>query len=96
MHPYEATASQILAQLRDGSLTVEQYAQSLLSRIEQRDDDVKAWAYLNPDLIIQRAKELDQIPKAERGPLHGIAIGVKDVIFTKGSVTCLVLWMVNN
>jgi Asp-tRNA(Asn)/Glu-tRNA(Gln) amidotransferase A subunit family amidase len=31
-----------------------------------------------------QAEALDAVPKAERGPLHGVAIAVKDVIYTKG------------
>ena len=85
--PYQLTATQALAKFKDASLTVEQYAKSLLSRIEARDPAVKAWAYLNPDLVLERAKELDKVPLAERGPLHGVAIGVKDVIFTKDMPT---------
>jgi Asp-tRNA(Asn)/Glu-tRNA(Gln) amidotransferase A subunit family amidase len=71
----------------DDELTVEAYAKSLLSRIKERDETVKAWAYLSPDFVLERARELDQTPKEKRGPLHGIAIGVKDVILTKDMPT---------
>lgn len=70
--------------MKDGSLTVEAYANSLLTRIKERDHIVKAWVYLDPEFVIEQAKKLDQIPKEERGPLHGVAVGVKDVILTKG------------
>jgi amidase len=82
--PYRLSASEALALMKNGSLTVEAYANSLLKRIRERDHVVKAWAYLDPDLVISQAKKLDQIPPGKRGPLHGIAVGVKDVIFTKG------------
>lgn len=82
--PYRLTATQALALMRNGDLTVEDYAKSLLSRISKRDHVVKAWAYLNPEFVLEQAKKLDQIPAGKRGPLHGIAIGVKDVILTKG------------
>ena len=52
--------------------------------VVERDHVVKAWAYLNPDFVLAQAKKLDQIPPENRGPLHGIAVGVKDVILTKG------------
>lgn len=89
--PYRLTASQALALMKKGDLTVEDYAKSLLARIKARDDEVKAWVYLDPDFVIEQAKKLDAIPAEERGPLHGIAIGVKDVILTKGLL--LPLWM---
>lgn len=84
MEPYRLTATQVVERFKSESLTVEQYARSLLSRIEQRDSAVKAWAFLNPELVMQQARQLDNVPYKERGPLHGVAIGVKDVIYTKG------------
>jgi hypothetical protein len=83
--PYRLTASQALALMQKGELTVEDYAKSLLARIKARDDVVKAWAFLNPELVLTQARKLDQIPAEKRGPLHGVAIGVKDVILTKGT-----------
>lgn len=82
--PWQVTASEALQAFGNDSLTVEDYAKSLLKRIEDRDDAVKAWAYLNPTLVLEQAKALDKIPKEKRGPLHGVAVGVKDVIYTKG------------
>jgi Asp-tRNA(Asn)/Glu-tRNA(Gln) amidotransferase A subunit family amidase len=52
-----------------------------------RDATVHAWAYLDSELVLQRARELDQIPLEKRGPLHGVAVGVKDVILTKDMPT---------
>lgn len=83
---YRQTASQILQLLQKGDLSVEEYAKALLARIKERDDAVRAWAYLDPEYVLAQARELDQIPSEQRGPLHGIAIGVKDVILTKGNV----------
>lgn len=84
MEPYQLTATQALAKFKDGSLTIENYARSLLARIEKRDEAVKAWAYLNPEYVIEQAKKLDQVPFEKRGPLHGVAVAVKDIIYTKG------------
>jgi Asp-tRNA(Asn)/Glu-tRNA(Gln) amidotransferase A subunit family amidase len=81
--PFRLTASQAQAQFFDGTLTVEAYVKSLLSRIEARDSVVHAWAYLDPELVLQRARELDRVPPERRGPLHGVAVAVKDVILTK-------------
>lgn len=82
--PYLLTATAAHNLMIEGSLSVEDYANSLLSRISLRDDQVKAWAYLNPNYVLEQAQILDAVPASERGPLHGIAIGVKDVILTKG------------
>ncbi|CRK14480.1 hypothetical protein BN1723_017393 [Verticillium longisporum] len=87
---YRLTASEVAARVRSGQVTIEEYARSLLSRIEARDPVVKAWAYLDPERVIAEARRLDQVPLEERGPLHGVAIGVKDVIYTKADAlkTC--------
>lgn len=87
MEPFRLTASQAQAKFKDGSLTVEQYAKSLLDRIAARDDTVHAWAYLNPELVLESARALDAIPPEKRGPLHGVAVGVKDVIYTRDMPT---------
>lgn len=82
--PYRLTASEVLARINSGELTVEQYARSLLTRIKPRDPVVKAWAYLDPEHVIEEARRLDEVPIDKRGPFHGVAIAVKDVIYTKG------------
>ena len=84
IEPYRLTASEAVAKFKANELTVEKYAQSLLSRVQERDSVVKAWAYLSPEYVLEQARSLDKIPPEKRGPLHGVAIGVKDVIYTKG------------
>ncbi len=86
--PYRLTASGARDQIRLGALTVEDYAKSLLSRISRRDSIVRAWAHFDPDFVLKQARDLDQIPAEQRGPLHGVAVGVKDVIYTKGVALC--------
>jgi hypothetical protein len=83
---YRLTATEVSAKIKAGETSVEEYAKSLLARIEARDEAVQAWAYLDPEYVIKQAKALDAVPQAERGPLHGIAIAVKDVIYTKGEL----------
>ncbi|KAF6825196.1 amidase [Colletotrichum plurivorum] len=87
VEPYRLTASQVKAEIGAGRLTVEQYARSLLSHIEKRDPVVKAWEYINPEQVIEQAKKLDAIPPEQRGPLHGVSVAVKDVIYTKDMPT---------
>ena len=40
----------------------------------------------DPQLVLSQARVLDRIPQTERGPLHGVAIGIKDVINTTGTI----------
>ncbi|KAK1092039.1 hypothetical protein LTR48_005122 [Friedmanniomyces endolithicus] len=85
--PWRLTAAEVLPLLRTGQLTVTDYVKSLLERIQARDPVVKAWIWIEPSLILQRAKELDGLPAEQRGPLHGLPIAVKDVILTKDMPT---------
>lgn len=43
----------------------------------------------DPDLVLSEARRLDQIPLEQRGPLHGVPVGIKDVMDTKGTTRCL-------
>ncbi|KEY73632.1 hypothetical protein S7711_09673 [Stachybotrys chartarum IBT 7711] len=86
-HAYLLTASEVATQIRAGTMTVEEYARSLLRRIDDRDSAVKAWAYIDKKYVIEQAKALDKVPFANRGPLHGVPVAVKDVIYTKDMPT---------
>lgn len=85
-HPdaYKLTASEAAAVMKRGSFTVEDYATSLLARIADRDAKVEAWVHLDAEFVLRQARELDQVPVDKRGPLHGVAVGIKDNINTKG------------
>ncbi|KAF2622808.1 amidase signature enzyme [Macroventuria anomochaeta] len=84
---YRCTATQILTKIKAGEISVKDYATSLLERIAARDEAVQAWAFLDPAYVMEQAKALDAVPLAEREPLHGVAIAVKDVIYTKDMPT---------
>ena len=61
-------------------MTAVQDAEAALRRIDEREGDVRAWAHLDRALIMQGANALDRVPA--RGPLHGVTVGVKDIILT--------------
>ena len=74
------SASEMARMIARGELSSEAVVSACLARIEERDSVVRAWAYLDPDLALQQARARDREPN--RGPLHGVPIGVKDVIDT--------------
>ncbi|KAF4975938.1 hypothetical protein FZEAL_7355 [Fusarium zealandicum] len=84
---WRLTASEALSRIHADELSVQGYAESLLQRVKARDEQVKAWAYLDESAIIEQARALDAVPKKKRGPLHGLPIAVKDVIYTKDMPT---------
>ncbi len=83
--PYELTLGQMAQAIRAGNLTSETLVSSCLARIAQVDPAVLAWASLDTKAALARAKQLDK--EAPRSLLHGIPIGVKDIIDTTDFIT---------
>ncbi|MET3615014.1 Asp-tRNA(Asn)/Glu-tRNA(Gln) amidotransferase A subunit family amidase [Rhizobium aquaticum] len=84
--PNRLTATQALEALKTGRLTATDLVKACLQRIEIRDGDVRAWLHLNP-YALRLAAELDALPREQRGKLHGLPIGIKDVFETKDMPT---------
>jgi len=76
--PNALTATELSTRIDAGTLTAEAIVRSCLERINARDSDVLAWAHLARDAALERARALDRGPRA--GLLHGIPIGIKDII----------------
>jgi len=68
--------------LRSGELGAAEFTAACLEAIEAREGELHAWAHLDPEQALARARVLDRLPAGERGPLHGIPVGVKDIIDT--------------
>ncbi|KAK8870135.1 hypothetical protein IAR55_000705 [Kwoniella newhampshirensis] len=79
---HKLSATEVVALTRSGKLSVED-AKALIARVQERDPVVKGWAHFDPEIVLASARALDKIPTEKRGPLHGVAVGVKDVIYTK-------------
>jgi Asp-tRNA(Asn)/Glu-tRNA(Gln) amidotransferase A subunit family amidase len=74
------SARDTAARIASGSLTAEAATRACLDRIAAREAVVGAWQYLDPDRAIAEARQRDRSGPA--GPLHGVPIGVKDLIDT--------------
>lgn len=66
--------------IASGSLTSETLVRAYLDRIAEREPAVRAWQHLDPSQAIAAAQARDKGPA--RGPLHGVPIGVKDIMDT--------------
>jgi Asp-tRNA(Asn)/Glu-tRNA(Gln) amidotransferase A subunit family amidase len=75
--------------IREGNTTCVDVLQRCLKQIEMWEPEVKAWVQVDHDGALAQAKELDAEAKRGhfRGPLHGIPIGIKDIIDVAGFVT---------
>ncbi len=79
------SASDAAARIAAGEITSEAVVADCLARIRARDPAIGAWAYVDPDRAVEQARLLDRTPRL--GPLHGIPVGVKDVLDTRDMPT---------
>jgi aspartyl-tRNA(Asn)/glutamyl-tRNA(Gln) amidotransferase subunit A len=68
--------------IRSGKLSPIELLEQCLARIDRYEDRVRAWVYLDREGAREQAERLTAELKQNnyRGPLHGIPIGIKDII----------------
>lgn len=66
--------------IAEGSLTSEALVQACLDRIAERESQVGAWAHIDAERALTEARARDK--QAPRGSLHGVPVGLKDIIDT--------------
>jgi Asp-tRNA(Asn)/Glu-tRNA(Gln) amidotransferase A subunit family amidase len=81
----ELGATAAIRLLRDGSLTSEALVRACLDRIARDEPRLHAWAHLDPDGAIAGARAVDA--RGRPGPLHGLPVGIKDIIDTADAPT---------
>ncbi len=83
--PSRLTAARAREALASGRLTAEALARDCLARIETRDPQVRAWSHVDPALVLAQARECDRAGRP--GKLHGLPVGIKDIILTRDMPT---------
>ncbi len=85
----ELSACEAAGRIRDGALTSEELVRACLDRIEQVDGGVRAWAHLRPEFALAQARDRDAHRQGggALGPLHGVPVGLKDIIDTQSLPT---------
>jgi Asp-tRNA(Asn)/Glu-tRNA(Gln) amidotransferase A subunit family amidase len=78
-------AAEVARQIGSGETTCEAVVRDCVERIAARDGVVKAWVNFDPERALKEARALDQ--GSRRGPLHGVPIGIKDIIDTSDMPT---------
>lgn len=80
--PARLGAVEAASAIAAGTLGIEEFLDALMARIDARDGEISAWACLDAEGAWSQARELDR--HAATGPLHGVPVGVKDVIDVQG------------
>jgi Asp-tRNA(Asn)/Glu-tRNA(Gln) amidotransferase A subunit family amidase len=72
------------AAIRDGRISSIEFVEACLKRIDEREAEIQAWAFLDSEHARKQARAADEHRKRGRplGPLHGLPVGVKDIVDT--------------
>ncbi len=78
------TATEAAQAIRTGSIRSVELVQACLDRISAREPEVQAFAHLDPEHALAQARAADSAWREGKGvgPLHGVPVGIKDIIDT--------------
>jgi Asp-tRNA(Asn)/Glu-tRNA(Gln) amidotransferase A subunit family amidase len=82
--PAQLSAGEAARRIRDGLLTSEELVQGCLERIRAVEPTVQAWQFLDEEHALEQARAADERRRSGEpvGALHGIPVGIKDIIDT--------------
>ena len=83
------TASAAAERIRTGLLTAEELVGACLERVRQVEPTVQAWTFLDEAHALAQARQRDELKRSGQpiGPLHGVPVGIKDIIDTEDMPT---------
>lgn len=84
MDPARLTATEAAKHIAAGDLSAVAWTKACLARIAERESEVGAWIHLDAGYALLQAQQADErrARGVAPGPLHGIPVGIKDVIDT--------------
>lgn len=89
MQPYQLSAVDTAEQIKTKQLSPVEVVESVLARIEAIEPRLSAFATLTAEQALDAARTAEKEIAAGqyRGPLHGLTVGVKDLVETAGITT---------
>lgn len=85
LEPNQLSAAEAARRIARGELTSVALVRACLERIAARESEVHAWASLDPEAALAQARACDR--EVARSALHGVPVGIKDVIDAAGLPT---------
>jgi aspartyl-tRNA(Asn)/glutamyl-tRNA(Gln) amidotransferase subunit A len=85
----DLTLAEAAQKLHERSVSAAELMEATLARIAETEPLIHAFAWIDKDQALAQARAADDVLRggAPSGPLHGIPIGVKDLLYTKGIPT---------
>ena len=81
----DLSAVQARDEIARGAVKAVELAEACLARIAEREPEVQAWEHLDPEYAMRQAEAADRFRATGRptGPLHGVPVGLKDIVDTR-------------
>jgi Asp-tRNA(Asn)/Glu-tRNA(Gln) amidotransferase A subunit family amidase len=78
------SATEAARLIREGVVSSEDLVRACLNRVGEIDGQVQAWTFLDPEHALAQARAADELRLSGQaiGALHGVPVGVKDIIDT--------------
>ena len=77
-------AGEAARMMREGVVTSVEVVEACLARVREVDGQVQAWTFLDPEYALAQARAADEhrLSGQPIGALHGVPVGLKDIIDT--------------
>jgi Asp-tRNA(Asn)/Glu-tRNA(Gln) amidotransferase A subunit family amidase len=81
---HQLSASDAARLIREGLVSSTELTTACLARVRETEAEIQAWAFLDPDHALAQARAADawRLEGRPTGPLHGVPVGIKDIMDT--------------
>ena len=81
---FSLSLEELASKIKNAEISSVEVCETYIKRIKKFEKDVKAWAYFDKKILLEKAAEADDHRKSGKptGSLHGVPIAVKDIIGT--------------
>ena len=81
---FSQSVEKLVLKIKNSELTSVELCEKYIERIDEFEKEVKAWAFFDKKILLEKAKEADDYRRSGKpiGFLHGIPVAVKDIIGT--------------